>query len=136
MNLAPALPLHGACLPSACLLGGYGLGVRERRPSPAPPDASLSAADRAAFQVVWETLGQVERDYYRSDQLDPKKLAAGAARGLVEAVGDPYTKLLDAQQSRATCRPSCAAASRASGPARACAMASCAWSSTIAWRAG
>ena len=59
------------------------------QPSPGPPEASLSAADRAAFQVVWETLGQVERDYYRADQLDPRKLAAGAARGMVEAVGDP-----------------------------------------------
>src|SRR4051794_18101855 len=90
--------LFTALLALACLLGGYGLGVRSASLA-LPPEAGLSAADRAAFQVVWETLGQVERDYYRPDQLGGKKLAAGAARGLVEAVGDPYTRLLDAQQA-------------------------------------
>jgi hypothetical protein len=70
--------LFTALLAVGCLLGGYGLGVRSAAIA-GPPEASLSAADRAAFQVVWETLGQVERDYYRADQLDSRKLAAGAA---------------------------------------------------------
>src|SRR3954471_23451405 len=91
--------LFTGLLAVACLLSGYGLGVRSAAIT-APPETNLSATDRAAFQVVWETLGQVERDYYRADQLDARKLAAGAARGLVEAVGDPYTKLLDAQQAQ------------------------------------
>jgi carboxyl-terminal processing protease len=91
-------PLFVALLAVSCLVGGYALGLRSAALG-APPDTNLSAADRQAFQVVWEILGQIERDYYRRDQLDRQKLAAGAARGLVEAVGDPYTRLLDGSQA-------------------------------------
>ncbi|HEY3062560.1 MAG TPA: S41 family peptidase [Chloroflexota bacterium] len=78
----------------SCLVGGYGLGMRSATIS-APPMANLSAEDQQAFRVVWETLAQIESDYYRRNELDRQKLADGAARGLVEAVGDPYTRLLD-----------------------------------------
>jgi carboxyl-terminal processing protease len=94
-----------AGLAAACLLVGYGLGLRnaagvaQLRP-PAP--AQLSAADQRAFGVVWETLTELERDYYRRDQLDAEKLAAAAARGMVAAVGDPYTTLSSAQQTELT----------------------------------
>jgi carboxyl-terminal processing protease len=89
-----ARPLAIASLAGVCLAGGYELGLREAgigrlRAPPAP----LSADDRRAFGVLWETLGELERDYYRPEQLDASKLAAGAARGMVEAVGDPYTTL-------------------------------------------
>jgi carboxyl-terminal processing protease len=91
-------PLLIGLLAAACLLGGYGLGVRTA--SVAPPALSgLSADDQQAFKVVSETLAQIERDYYRRDELDHQKLAEGAARGLVEAVGDPYTRLLDASHA-------------------------------------
>jgi len=94
-----------AGLAAACLLGGYILGLRDAagtgqlRP-PAP--AELSAADQRAFGVVWETLTELERDYYRRDQLNPDQLAAAAARGMVAAVGDPYTTLSSPQQSELT----------------------------------
>ena len=87
-------PLLIVLLAVGCLVGGYGLGVRSAT-NAAPSISGLSAADQQAFRVVWETLAQIERDYYRHNELDPQKLADGAARGLVEAVGDPYTRLLD-----------------------------------------
>src|SRR5262245_44221290 len=90
-----ARPIATATLAAACLAGGYELGLREAAPGrlQPPPPTQPSANDQRAFGVVWETLGQLERDYYRPEQLDADKLAAGAARGLVEAVGDPYTTL-------------------------------------------
>src|ERR1700730_946757 len=94
-----------ASLAASCLLAGYALGLRDAagtgqlRP-PAP--AELSASDQRAFGLVWETLTELERDYYRPDQLDAAKLAAAAAKGMVDAVGDPYTTLTSAQQSGAT----------------------------------
>jgi carboxyl-terminal processing protease len=93
-----------AILAAACLAGGYVLGLRDGGASllrpPAP--AQLSADDQRAFGVVWETLTELERDYYRPDKLNAEKLAAGAARGMVDAVGDPYTTLSSPQQSDLT----------------------------------
>src|ERR1700681_597386 len=92
-------------LAAACLLGGYALGLRDAAGTgqlrPAAP-AQVSAEDQRAFGVVWETLTELERDYYRRDQLDAGKLAAAAARGMVAAVGDPYTTLASPQQSEVT----------------------------------
>ncbi|MDQ6671730.1 MAG: S41 family peptidase [Chloroflexota bacterium] len=94
-----------AGLAAACLLGGYALGLRDaggiaRLRPPAP--AQLSAEDQRAFGVVWETLAQLERSYYRRDELNADTLAAAAARGMVAAVGDPYTSLTSAQASDLT----------------------------------
>jgi carboxyl-terminal processing protease len=96
-----------AALAAACLLGGYTLGMRDAAGTgplfrPPAPVAHVSAADQRAFGVVWETLTELERDYYRRDQLNPDTLAAAAARGMVAAVGDPYTTLTSAQQSELT----------------------------------
>jgi carboxyl-terminal processing protease len=98
----PVRTLLIASLAAVCLLGGYALGRRDAAGTgqlgpPAP--AQLSAADQRAFGVVWETLAELERDYYRRDQLNADALAAAAARGMVAAVGDPYTTLTSAQQS-------------------------------------
>lgn len=92
-------------LAAACLLGGYALGLRDAAGTaqlrPFAP-AEVSAADQRAFGVVWETLTELERDYYRRDQLSADKLAAAAAKGMVAAVGDPYTTLSSPQQSELT----------------------------------
>ena len=94
-----------AGLAAVCLLGGYALGLRDAAgtsPLRPPAPVQLSADDQRAFGVVWETLTELERDYYRRDQLDAQKLADAAAKGMVAAVGDPYTTLTSAQQSELT----------------------------------
>jgi carboxyl-terminal processing protease len=94
-----------ALLAAACLASGYALGLRDAggsglvRP---PVPAQLSADDQRAFGVVWETLTELERDYNRPDKLNADKLAAGAAKGMVDAAGDPYTTLSSPQQSDLT----------------------------------
>jgi carboxyl-terminal processing protease len=94
-----------AILAAACLGSGYAIGLRDAGGSGVlrpPVPAQLSADDQRAFGVVWETLTQLERDYYRPDKLNADKLAAGAAKGMVDAVGDPYTTLSSPQQSDLT----------------------------------
>jgi carboxyl-terminal processing protease len=97
--------LAGTALAASCLVGGYAVGVRAGPPAaqlrpPAP--AELSADDQRTFGVIWEALTELKRDYYRPDQLDSEKLAAAAAKGMVDAVGDPYTTLSNPQQSELT----------------------------------
>jgi carboxyl-terminal processing protease len=98
-------PLLYASLAALLLLGGYGLGLRDAARTgvvgPVPP-AQVSAADQRAFGVVWEALSDLERNYYQADKLDAQKLAAAAAKGMVEAVGDPYTTLTSAEQGDLT----------------------------------
>jgi carboxyl-terminal processing protease len=93
-----------AAVAALCLVSGYALGLRDGGSSllrpPAP--AQLSADDQRAFGVVWETLTELERDYYRPDKLNSERLAAAAAKGMVDAVGDPYTTLSSPQQSDLT----------------------------------
>jgi carboxyl-terminal processing protease len=101
----PRFALRFVLVPSLaalCLGGGYTLGLRDGAPPsllrPAAP-AQLSADDQRAFGVVWETLTELERSYYRPDKLDARVLASAAARAMVEAVGDPATTLTSPEQA-------------------------------------
>jgi carboxyl-terminal processing protease len=81
------------------------LGIRDAVGTPWQPrsaPAALSADDQRAFSIVWEALSELERNYYRPERLDSQKLAAAAARAMVEAVGDPYTTLTSAEQGELT----------------------------------
>jgi carboxyl-terminal processing protease len=49
------------------------------------------------FDVVEQAWEIILRDYVENDQLDTAALAQGAVRGMVEALGDPYTSFLDAE---------------------------------------
>ena len=42
----------------------------------------------------------LKQDYFKRDTLDDKKLFYGALRGVVEAVGDPYTTFFDPQSNK------------------------------------
>ncbi|MBA7619964.1 putative CtpA-like serine protease [subsurface metagenome] len=54
-----------------------------------PPQSDLGIIEQA-----WEIIIQ---DYVENDQIDTEALAQGAVRGMVEALGDPYTSYLDAE---------------------------------------
>jgi carboxyl-terminal processing protease len=51
----------------------------------------LSTDEQQRFQVFWEAWQIVERDFYDKSQIDHQKLIYGAVKGMVDAVGDPYT---------------------------------------------
>jgi len=54
-----------------------------------PPQSDLDIIEQA-----WEI---IIRDYVENDQIDTEALAQGAVRGMVEALGDPYTSFLDTE---------------------------------------
>jgi carboxyl-terminal processing protease len=49
------------------------------------------------FDALGEVWHQLSQDYVNKDALDPEKLTQGAIKGLIEALGDPYTYYLDAE---------------------------------------
>lgn len=57
----------------------------------ATEEGVLSTDEQARFKVFWETWQVVERDFYDKSQVDHQKLIYGAIKGMVDAVGDPYT---------------------------------------------
>ena len=62
------------------------------RRRPARPTTACSATEeQQRFKVFWETWQIVERDFYDKTQIDHQKLIYGAIKGMVDAVGDPYT---------------------------------------------
>lgn len=73
--LAVAIALAFA---AGCFIGGE-----------TPPQSDLDIIEQA-----WEIIIQ---DYVENDQIDTEVLAQGAVRGMVEALGDPYTSYLDAE---------------------------------------
>jgi carboxyl-terminal processing protease len=54
----------------------------------------LNGEEQERFRVFWEAWGVVEREYYNRDAIDRQKLIYGATKGMVDAVGDPYTVYL------------------------------------------
>jgi len=73
--LAVAIALAFA---AGCFIGGE-----------TPPQSDLGIIEQA-----WEIIIQ---DYVENDQIDTEALAQGAVRGMVEALGDPYTSYLDTE---------------------------------------
>lgn len=49
------------------------------------------------FEILGEVWDVLSRDYVDKEALDPEKLSEGAVRGMLEALGDPYTSLLSAE---------------------------------------
>lgn len=72
-------------LATGLFAAGYGAGQRT---------AAARAADDQGFVLLRELLATVRREYLRPVP-DSAVLFDGAARGLLEALGDPYTRYMD-----------------------------------------
>jgi len=57
----------------------------------ATEDGVLSSDEQQHFKVFWESWRVVEGEFYDKSQVDHQKLIYGAIKGMVDAVGDPYT---------------------------------------------
>src|SRR5678816_4102827 len=68
-------------------LSGYALGSHQAS------QPGTSAADNAAFQPFWDAYHNVSQKYALGP-VDRTKLVEGAIKGLVEALGDPYSSYL------------------------------------------
>jgi len=67
------------------------LDVLQPSTARATEDGVLTTEEQQRFKVFWETWQIVERDFYDKSQVDHQKLIYGAIKGMVDAVGDPYT---------------------------------------------
>jgi carboxyl-terminal processing protease len=78
---------------SALFLSGYTLG-RQVASQPGTP-----SSEGAAFQPFWDTY-QTINDRYAGGTVDRGTLIQGAIRGMIGALGDPYSAYLSADQYR------------------------------------
>ena len=67
------------------------LDVLQPSTARATQEGVLTADEQQRFRVFWEAWQVVERDFYDKSQIDHQKLIYGAVKGMVDAVGDPYT---------------------------------------------
>ncbi|MFN8634670.1 MAG: S41 family peptidase [Chloroflexota bacterium] len=67
------------------------LDVLQPATARATEDGVLSSDEQARFKVFWESWQVVEREFYDKSQIDHQRLIYGAIKGMVDAVGDPYT---------------------------------------------
>jgi carboxyl-terminal processing protease len=67
------------------------LDVLQPSTARATEDGVLTSDEQNRFKIFWETWQIVERDFYDKSQVDHQKLIYGAIKGMVDAVGDPYT---------------------------------------------
>jgi carboxyl-terminal processing protease len=79
----------------ALFASGYVLGSRQAS-QPGTP-----ATDEAAFQPFWDVYAAI-RDRFALGPVDQKALIEGAIKGMVEAVGDPYSTYLTSEEFRNT----------------------------------
>ena len=80
---------------SALFASGYVLG-KHQAAQPGTP-----ASDEAAFQPFWDVYAAI-RDRFALGPVDRKALVEGAIKGMVGAVGDPYSTYLTSDEFRNT----------------------------------
>ncbi|MBI4188641.1 MAG: S41 family peptidase [Chloroflexi bacterium] len=78
------------------LLLSFGAGCALGTSSTAPVTAGPASAN-LGLDVVSEAWGIIFQDYVEKDKLDARVLSGGAIKGMVEALNDPYTSYLDAE---------------------------------------
>ncbi len=80
---------------AALFLSGFSLGARTAS-RPGTP-----AGEEQLWAPFWDTYHAI-RERYAGGEVDPKALVEGAIKGLVEALGDPYSSYLTPEEYRQT----------------------------------
>jgi carboxyl-terminal processing protease len=93
--LSMAIAIVAVLAGSGLFLSGYTLGQR----AASEPSTPISEAD--AFRPFWDTYHTIT-DTYAGGDVDREALIQGAIKGMVGALGDPYSSYLTAQDYRAT----------------------------------
>lgn len=94
-TLGIAIALVAVLGGGALFMSGYLLGQRQVE------QPGTAAADDVAFQPFWDAYRAI-RDRYALGPVDPKAVIEGAIRGMVDAVGDPYSSYLSSEEFRST----------------------------------
>ncbi|MEK6719156.1 MAG: S41 family peptidase [Chloroflexota bacterium] len=88
-----AIVLVAVLAGSALFLSGYSVGRRTAE-QPGTP-----AALETEFQPFWDAY-QAVTERYAGGEIDRKALIEGAIKGMIEAIGDPYSSYLTSQEYR------------------------------------
>jgi carboxyl-terminal processing protease len=88
-----AIALVAILAGGALFMSGYSLGLR----SSAEPGTPVT--DEQAFEPFWDTYHTVT-DRYAGGEVDREALIQGAIRGMIDALGDPYSSYLTSQEYR------------------------------------
>jgi carboxyl-terminal processing protease len=93
--LSIAIALVAVLAGAALFMSGYSLGRHQGSEPGTPPTQD------AAFQPFWDAYHTiVER--YAGGTVDQKKLIEGAIKGMIDALGDPYSSYLTPEDYKAT----------------------------------
>ena len=93
--LSMAIAIVAVLAGSGLFLSGYTLGQR----TASEPSTPISEAD--AFRPFWDTYHTIT-DTYAGGEVDREALIQGAIKGMVGALGDPYSSYLTAQEYRSS----------------------------------
>jgi len=93
--LGVALTLVAILAGSALFLSGYSLGHQQAG------QHGTAAADEQAFKAFWDAYHGI-KDQYALGPVDTSTLVQGAIRGMVTAIGDPYSSYLSPADAAAT----------------------------------
>ena len=91
--LAISIALVAVMAGSALFLSGSSLGRQAATEPGTPPSQS------EAFQPFWDTYHAIN-DRYAGGDVDPTKVVQGAIRGMIQALGDPYSAYLSSDEYR------------------------------------
>jgi carboxyl-terminal processing protease len=91
--LAVAIALVAVMAGSALFLSGYSMG-RQAADEPGTP-----TSESEAFQPFWDTYHAIN-DRYAGGEVDRKEIVQGAIRGMISALGDPYSAYLTSDEYR------------------------------------
>lgn len=80
---------------SALFMSGYSMG-RQVATQPGTP-----AGEQGAFQPFWDTYATIN-ERYAGGAVDRNVLVQGAIRGLIEALGDPYSSYMTSDEYRSS----------------------------------
>jgi carboxyl-terminal processing protease len=93
----PVLPLAIALVAiltgGALFMSGYSLGLRSGTEPGTPP------SEEGAFEPFWDTYHTIN-DQYAGGEVDRTVLIQGAIRGMIDALGDPYSSYLTSDEYR------------------------------------
>lgn len=93
--LTVAMVLVAVLAGGALFMSGYSLG-RQQATTPGTP-----ATDEKAFQPFWDAYHTIMERYAGGD-VDQRALIEGAIKGMIEALGDPYSSYLTPEEYRQT----------------------------------
>lgn len=63
-------------------------------------NADEGKPEKLDFSVFWEAWRQMDSKFVDVENLDPQKRVYGAVRGMVAAVGDPYSAYMDPEETK------------------------------------